>query len=188
MGVASAVPGDWFSANGGVLPAAPGCPAPLSASAQDPIMLKLRVRVPTNARSFRFSTRFFSAEYPEWVCSPYNDFYVVLLDSGFTGEPANPSDKNIAVYSGAGGLYPIGVNLAFGNSGLFQACLNGPTGCAGGVVGTTSHLRGPRGSRGHRLRPRQSALGRRAARMVRLEQPGGRRHGMAVDSGQRGPG
>lgn len=144
MGTLSAFPGDWFSANGNRLPAAPGCPDPTGSAAQDPIMLKLRIRVPTNARSFSVSTRFFTAEYPEYVCSPYNDFYVVLLDSSFAGSPANPNDRNLAIYALIGGdTVPIGVNLAFGNTGLFQACKNGPTGCAPlATAGTTATCTG----------------------------------------------
>ena len=134
----SGFPPDWYAAHGNTLPNAPGCPAAEAAVAEDPIMLQLRIRVPTNARSFSFSTRFFSSEYPEWVCSPYNDMYVVLLDSGFAGQPANPSDKNLAQYQSAVGAIPLGVNLVQDNTGLFSACVNGNTGCASDVPGTYS--------------------------------------------------
>ncbi|MEZ4367548.1 MAG: MopE-related protein [Kofleriaceae bacterium] len=131
QGDSSAVPADWLAANGGDLPNAPGCPPPDDNTARDPIMLTLRLRVPTNAQSFTLATNFMSAEYPEWVCSPYNDFFVVLLDSSFAGTPANPADKNLAIYTAPdGGQYPVGVNLAFGDTGLFQQCENGATGCA----------------------------------------------------------
>jgi len=92
-------------------------------------MLKLRIRVPSNARSFSVAARLFAADYPEYVCSSYNDFFVALLDSGFAGAPANPADKNLA--TGANGT-PVGVNLV--NTGLFTSCLNGNTGCAEGAV------------------------------------------------------
>lgn len=140
FGTSSAVPGDWLTANGGDLPNAPGCPPPNDTEARDPIMLTLRIRVPTNAQSFSLVTNFLSAEYPEWVCSPYNDFFVVLLDSTFAGTPANPADKNLAVYtSPSGSIYPVGVNLAFGDTGLFTQCENGPTGCGqGSVAGSTT--------------------------------------------------
>ncbi len=131
-------PADWLSANGGSLPNAPGCPAPIAGGAFDSIMLELRIRTPTNAKSFSLSTNFFSAEYPEWTCSPYNDFFVVLLDSGWTGTPANPTDKNLAFYrSGTNQIYPVGVNLAYGNTGLFTVCKNGATGCAPGSTAGT---------------------------------------------------
>jgi hypothetical protein len=131
----SPFPTDWFLANDSVLPNAPGCPAPAGSLANDPVMLELRIRTPTNARSFSLRTNFFSSEYPEWTCSPYNDFFVVLLDSTFAGEPANPADKNLATYtSGAGDVYPVGVNLAYGNTGLFRVCEDGATGCTDEAV------------------------------------------------------
>jgi hypothetical protein len=110
-------------------------------AAEDPIMLTLRIRAPSNAKSFSFSSNFYSAEYPEWVCSPYNDFFVVLLDSTWAGQPANPNDKNLAFYRNPSGtIYPVGVNLAFGNTGLFTQCVNGRTGCVplSAVAGTIS--------------------------------------------------
>jgi hypothetical protein len=139
LGKSSAFPADFLSANGGKLPNAPGCPAPSGNSAFDPVMLTLTIRVPTNASSFSLQTNFFSSEFPEWTCSPYNDFFVVLLDSTWNGTPANPHDKNLAFYTDPHmKKYPVGVNLAYGNTGLFTQCTNGPTGCAGGTAGTIS--------------------------------------------------
>ena len=119
-------PADWSAANGGVLPNPPGCQAPAMLTANDPIMLTLRVRAPTNAKSFKVSMFFFSAEYPEWVCSQYNDFFVALLDSKAAG---NPKDKNIAVYDDGKQLWPVGVNLVKIADGLFTACQDGIVGC-----------------------------------------------------------
>jgi hypothetical protein len=140
-GTTSGVPADWLAANGGNLPNAPGCPQAQDGIANNPVMLQIRVRVPTNARSFSVDSYFFSAEYPEWVCSPYNDFFVALLDSGFNGSPANPSDKNLAYYDpppAGAPHYPVGVNLAFGDTGLFRQCVNGQTGCADSNLGSTT--------------------------------------------------
>ncbi len=150
MGTTSAVPADWLASNGNNFPNAPGCPDPQGGTtANDPIMLKLRIRVPTNAKSFNVSSFFYSSEYPEWVCSAFNDFFLTLLDSSFVpgpGETANPADKNLAFYDpppAGGATYPVGVNLAFGNTGLFKACLNGATGCgSGSVAGTTNTCTG----------------------------------------------
>ena len=70
--------------------------------------------------------------FPEFTCSEFNDFFVILLDSAYTGNPANPMDKNLAFYTGMGNVnYPVGVNLAYGNTGLFTQCRNGTTGCFG---------------------------------------------------------
>ena len=127
----SPFPQDFFMANMMSLPNAPGCPDPLGTEAQDPVMLTLRIRVPTNAHSFRLSTNFYSSEFPEYVCSEFNDFFVVLLDSTYSGMPANPTDKNLAFYQpmGMSSKYPVGVNLGSGNTGLFTQCVNGATGC-----------------------------------------------------------
>jgi len=141
IGTSSGFPSDFVTANGGTLPNSPGCPELLAGTAAlDPVMLTLRLRTPTNAKSFSFSMNFMSSEYPEWTCSPYNDFFVALLDSSFSGTPANPADKNLAFYtSPSSTVFPIGVNLAFGDTGLFRQCLDGATGCGGGATsGTTT--------------------------------------------------
>jgi hypothetical protein len=137
----SGVPSDWLAANNNNLPNAPGCPEPQGGTgAHDPVMLKIRVRAPTNAKSFSVSTNFLSSEYPEWVCSPYNDFFLTLLDSAFVpggGQIANPVDKNLAFYDpppAGGAVYPVGVNLATGNTGLFNQCQTSATGCGSGAV------------------------------------------------------
>ena len=129
----SPFPQDFYIANGMKLPNAPGCPEPLGTQANDPVMLTFRIRVPTNAHSFKLSSNFYSAEFPEYSCSEFNDFFVVLLDSTYSGMPANPSDKNLAFFQPMGTTMkvPVGVNLAHGNTGLFTQCVNGETGCQG---------------------------------------------------------
>ncbi|MCX5746051.1 MAG: choice-of-anchor L domain-containing protein [Proteobacteria bacterium] len=142
----SAFPADFLAANGGELPNAPGCPPPNVTTANDAVMLTLKIRVPSNAKSFKLSSNFFSAEFPEYTCSPYNDFFVILLDSMYAGMPANPTDKNLAFYTpmGTQDRVPVGVNLGFGNTGLFTQCVNGTTGCFsfGGQMGTISTCTG----------------------------------------------
>ena len=91
-------------------------------------MLKIRVRVPTNAKSFNVQMYFFSAEWPEWTCTAYNDLFVTLLDSTGVG---NPADKNVAIYSLNNSKYPVGVNLVKAANGLFTQCKNGTYGCSG---------------------------------------------------------
>jgi hypothetical protein len=133
------VPLSWLQANGGTLPNAPGCPPPDGVMVvNDPIMLTLELRVPTNASSFSIGSNFMSSEYPEYVCTPFNDFFVMLLDSKYSGEPRNPADGNLAFYTDAmEKKHPVGVNLAKG-TGLFRQCVNGTLGCAGDQVSTTS--------------------------------------------------
>ena len=135
----SAYPQDFYMANGNQIPNAPGCNPPSGTTANDPVMLTFRVRVPTNALSFKLYTNFYSAEFPEWTCSSFNDFFVVLLDSTYAGDPPNPMDKNLAFYTPPNSMMkiPVGVNLGHGNTGLFTQCVNGNTGCSG-VPGTIS--------------------------------------------------
>jgi hypothetical protein len=101
--------------------------------------LTLTIRVPTNAHSFSIKSNFYSSEFPEYTCSAFNDFFVMLLDSTFTGSPGNPTDKNLAFYTDPNTMinYPVGVNLAKG-TGLFTQCVNGATGCLGnpGTINT----------------------------------------------------
>jgi hypothetical protein len=127
LGTNSDAPADWLMANGDAFPNPAGCLEPWDTDAHDPIMLTLRIRVPTNARSFRVKTQFFSAEYPEWVCSEFNDFFVALVDST---SAENPGDKNIAIYDDDGTTWPVGVNLVMVADGLFTQCQNGMVGCA----------------------------------------------------------
>ncbi|MCE9573901.1 MAG: choice-of-anchor L domain-containing protein [Deltaproteobacteria bacterium] len=139
------VPADWLAAHNGALPVAPGCPAPNALTANDPVMLTLQIRVPVNARSFAFDSDFFTWEFPEWVCSPYNDFLVALLDSTWNDVPANPRDKNLAAYRDAQQkIWPVGVNLATLDAGLFTQCVNGAVGCAvlGGMTATITTCTG----------------------------------------------
>ena len=71
--------------------------------ANDYIHLSLNILVPTNAQSFDFDFHFFSAEYPEWVGSKYNDtFWVQMKSQKFNGNIS--FDKNGT---------PIRINNAF---------------------------------------------------------------------------
>jgi hypothetical protein len=141
-GANSAAPADWLAANGGNFPNAPGCPAPGSTQANNSVMLKVRVRVPTNAKSFNVQMYFYSAEWPEYVCTAFNDLFVTLVDSTGVG---NPNDKNIAIYTTQQNQkYPVGVNIAKAAPGLFTQCLNGPIAC----LGVQSNYNGCTGTQG----------------------------------------
>lgn len=119
----SAFPAPWFADNGNALPNVPGCPALAGgATAFNPVMLSLDVRVPTNAQSFSVRFYFFSAEYPEYVCTAFNDMFVTLIDST---NATNPADGNLAVYDDGVTLWPVGVNILAAANGLFTQCANG---------------------------------------------------------------
>lgn len=91
-----------------------GCPAGvITGDPQDGIGLELKIRVPTNAKSFQYSENFFTYEYSRWVCSTFNDFFVTMMDP----IPAGLTDGNIAFDSLNN---PISVN-----NGLLQVCTPG---------------------------------------------------------------
>ena len=139
MATQSTFPADWYAANGNSLPNAPGCPTPAGNTAYNPVMLRVQVRVPTNASSFSVRMFFFSAEYPEYVCTAFNDFFVTLVDSTAAN---NPADRNIAIYSQGNNQWPVGVNILQAASGLFTQCSNGQI----GQCGTLSNYNGCTGT------------------------------------------
>jgi hypothetical protein len=51
------------------------------ATVNDYTELVLVLRAPTNALSFSFDFNFLSAEYPEWVCTEFNDQFLVVMQS-----------------------------------------------------------------------------------------------------------
>ncbi len=120
---------DWFAtpnlplkpANG--LPDSPGCNSSNTATAQDSVMLVLRLRAPTNARAFSFNSYFMSAEYPEFVCTSFNDQFIALVDtpSGVPSPTPNPVDKNLMTFTSGNQKWPIGINIAKGTD-LFAVC------------------------------------------------------------------
>jgi hypothetical protein len=149
MQTASKIPEDWINVMPGCeIPKAPSCGGqnPQDGltnqcsgkeipSVQDPIMLTLKMKVPSNAKAFEFNLFFMSIEYPSTVCSDsnYNDFFIALLDSTYNeknpnAEYRNPYDKNLAKDELGN---PVGVDLA--PAGLFKAC--NPNCGGGGIIG-----------------------------------------------------
>jgi hypothetical protein len=86
------------------VPAATGCNA--GTAGLDSCGLKLVIRAPTNANSFRYNFNFFTSEYPEWLCTAYNDSYVAYYE----GTLNSASNKNISFDSGSN---PVSVNNGF---------------------------------------------------------------------------
>lgn len=93
--------------------AAAGCPA-LSTDTFDMAGIELQIKVPANAKGLRFDFDFYSGEWPQWVCSRYNDGFVAMLKSA-----ANPGGGFENVSFDAKGN-PVSVNFAF-----FDRCTPG---------------------------------------------------------------
>ncbi len=92
---------------------APACPGVVSGPVFDAVALEVKLRVPTNVLALRFTSSFFTHEYPRFICSEYNDVFAVLQDR-------DGRLQNI-VFDAMGN--PITVNNA-----LLSACLPGTYG------------------------------------------------------------
>jgi hypothetical protein len=90
--------------------AAPACPRVRTGQPFDGAALMLTIRIPTNANSFSFDENFFSYEFPEYICSEYNDGFTVEM----TPQPAGLTTPNL-VFDQTGN--PLSVN-----NSLLQVC------------------------------------------------------------------
>jgi hypothetical protein len=73
--------------------------------------LVLDLVVPQNATGLSFKFQFLSAEYPEYVCTPYNDRFLVVM-----GDAAGTVKNNIA--------FDSAMNAISVNNGFFTICQN----------------------------------------------------------------
>ena len=99
-------PGDYLEVHHYALETSDACPTSNPAF-HDTVQLQTRIRVPTNAQGIKFQFRFFTYEFPLYLCTEFNDFFLALLDSD---HPDIPDDKNIS-FDAAGN--PVSVNNAF---------------------------------------------------------------------------
>lgn len=84
----------------------PACPGTITGEPNDGAGIELELRAPTNAHGIGFEFDFFTYEWPNYVCSKFNDFFVALLEPF----PPKQQDGNIS-FDAMGN--PISVNNAF---------------------------------------------------------------------------
>ena len=84
----------------------PACPGSITGEPHDVAGLEVTIRVPSNAHGFSFDFDFYTYEWPGYVCSTFNDFFVALLSP----IPPNQLDGNISFDSQGN---PVSVNNAF---------------------------------------------------------------------------
>ncbi len=84
--------------------AVPGCP--VDTTIHDDIALQVKLRSPTNATGYKFNFKFYSFEFPEFVCSKFNDQFVALVNP----PPMGAINGNISFDSKTN---PVSVNIAF---------------------------------------------------------------------------
>ncbi len=94
----------------------PACPQ--TTAIYDDIALRVRLRVPTNALGAVIRFDFYSFEYPESLCSEYNDQMVILV------APAPPGSINGNV------SFDVAQNPISVNAGFFVVCTDCPLGTA----------------------------------------------------------
>jgi len=131
---------DYWPVSGAMMntqsPTPPGFPGTFSncangevgmAQAFDPAALEIDIRPPQNASGFAFDLNFYTYEFPEYVCSEFNDYYVTLM------EPPVAGNLNGNISFDVNGD-PISVNAGFVNvctpgnhGGLNFSCPQGTT-------------------------------------------------------------
>jgi hypothetical protein len=102
----------------------PFCPGIITAEPHDGIALEVTVQVPPGATGFAFRSSFYTLDFPDFVCSPYDDFFLALLSP----MPPGLADGDV-VFDGSGN--PISVNTPFLRA---CACSAGPPCPAGGLA------------------------------------------------------
>jgi len=99
----------------------------------DDLGLELELRAPANAVGYSFSFSFYTFEYPEWVCSEFNDQYITWVDP----PPIGAINGNISFDAQTN---PVSVNIAY-----FDVCAGCPLGTSE-LVGTGFDLWGDAGA------------------------------------------
>jgi hypothetical protein len=88
----------------------PSCTGVLTDAPKDPAALEVRLRVPTNAKSIKFLSNFYTFEFPAFACGTYADFFVTLMQP----RPQGLASDNI--------LFDQDDNPISVNTTLIQAC------------------------------------------------------------------
>lgn len=99
---------------GFTVPSSPSCPGVRSGGVFNSIALEVEIKVPTNATGFSFRSNFMTYEYPNYICSEFNDYFVALQ------QQEGGRWENI-VFDSANN--PVSVN-----NGLLQVCEAGEAG------------------------------------------------------------
>ena len=88
----------------------PACPGVTTGEPYDSAGLRLTIKTPTNAKSLSFKLNFYTYEFPNYICSTYNDFFVAMLNPILAGS----TDGNIS-YDSQGNTISV-------NAGFLQVC------------------------------------------------------------------
>ncbi|HTV21819.1 MAG TPA: choice-of-anchor L domain-containing protein [Polyangiaceae bacterium] len=121
-----------YSAPKYTVPAAIGCSA--GTPGYDSCGLKVVLKAPTNANSFGYNFNFFTSEYPEWLCTKYNDAYVAYYEGSLNTATnknisfdslSNPVSVNNGLFTIPGWPPPaLGLNTLLNGTGFDGVCSN----------------------------------------------------------------
>ncbi len=89
----------------------PSCPGVTTGEPYDSAGLKLTIKTPLDAKSFTFNLDFYTYEFPGYICSTFNDFFVALMNPVPMG--VDP-DGNIS--------FDAQNNLISVNAGFLEVC------------------------------------------------------------------
>ena len=84
----------------------PACPNVTTGEPHDTAGLLVKIKSPSNAKSLKFNLNFYTYEWPDYICSEFNDFFVAMM----TPVPKGQADGNIS-FDAKGTL--ISVNAGF---------------------------------------------------------------------------
>jgi hypothetical protein len=91
------------------------CPADAQATdIADAVALEVRVRMPSNVNALSFDSAFFTDEYPDFICSPFNDVFQTIVKPQRMGSSA---DGNV--------VFDLDGNAVSVNNSLLRACTPG---------------------------------------------------------------
>ncbi|MDC0748433.1 choice-of-anchor L domain-containing protein [Polyangium mundeleinium] len=82
----------------------PGCSG--DPDINDDVGLQVKIRSPKNATGYKFKFKFYSMEFPEYVCTAFNDQFIALV----TPEPQGSINGNISFDKNTN---PVSVNIAY---------------------------------------------------------------------------
>ena len=125
MSLGGSIPEPYRTAHANQLQTHPKC-ASGGADIYDTVKLHFKIRAPKDAKGIRFDFRFFSREYPYFVCSQYNDFFLSILTDEH-GKPIADTNNDGALDDEDGNISfdmngnPVSVNNAF-----FTTCAEAP--------------------------------------------------------------
>lgn len=95
---------------GFTLQESPKCMGVSTGQPYDSAMLEVKVKTPSNAKSLSFNLDFYTYEFPRYMCTEFNDYFVALM----TPAPAGAIQGNIS-FDAMGNFISV-------NAGFLKAC------------------------------------------------------------------